>query len=178
MRKFLLFTGVMAFTLMVVVGGHVAYADQPSLTEAHSARIRANCVAAQSTMTRLHTSDTLLRVNQGRLYEQISTKLMARLNSRIAFNRMKGDMLLATTAAYEREMDKFRTAFQQYESAIMKAIKIDCIERPVDFYYFVGDARTKRQQLHATTVEIAKLAEEYRGDFEEFASSADAEDKQ
>lgn len=141
------------------------------MIEEHIARIRSNCVEAQSTLNRLHTSDALLRVNRGQLYELISTKLMAPFNSRVALNRLDGTELTAAAVNYERELIAFRANYKLYEESMSRALKINCVNQPVAFYDNVGDARSKRKAVHASTVKLNDLIEKYRDQFEALAKT-------
>lgn len=156
----------------VLMGGAVvpqaAYA-QTSLPEEQIERISRNCVTVQTMLSRLHASDALLRVNRGRLYENISTKLMAPLNSRIALSRLEGLKLTATTLEYDRQIDVFRASYIAYEEAMSHTLKINCAEKPVEFYESIVSTREKRQRLHADTETLTTLIEAYKAEFEAFA---------
>lgn len=144
--------------------------DQP-MTEAHIARIRANCVEAQSTLTQLHATDALLRVNRGQLYESISTKLMAPFNSRVALNQLDGANLVSIAATYERQLTEFRTNYQQYEEVMSELLKINCVNQPVAFYDSVADARSKRQKVHDSTLQLQQSVQDYKTEFDTFAAN-------
>src|SRR6266496_4501196 len=139
-----------------------AHAEAAPMTEAHIEQIRANCVDAQSILTQLHASDALLRVNRGQLYESISTKLMAPFNSRVALNKYDGSKLVEQSVAYDRQLDEFRSNYKDYDEAISKALKINCINEPVAFYDSVADARTKRQIVHQSTVVLQTTIQNYK----------------
>src|SRR5689334_18968108 len=111
------------------------------MTDEHIARIRMNCQDAQSSLSQLHASDALLRVNRGQLYESISTKLMAPLNSRIALHRLDGVKLVATTTRYESQLATFRAKYQEYEEAMSDVLRVNCVNQPVAFYDKVADTR-------------------------------------
>lgn len=149
---------------------NIAHA-QAAMTEAHVARIRANCVEAQSSLSQLHQSDALLRVNRGQLYESMSTKLMAPFNGRIALNRLDSANLVSTTADYERQLMQFRENYKSYEEAMSKLLKINCTDQPVAFYDGVGDARSKRQKVHDSTVVLHRTIKNYKTEFEAFAKT-------
>lgn len=144
-------------------------AESTPMTEAHIARIRANCVEAQATLRQLHASDALLRVNRGQLYESISTKLMASLNSRISLNRLDGASLVAIAATYEGQLTYFRQSYQQYEEAMSRILKINCTNQPVVFYDGVTDVRAKRKKVHESTTVLHGTITEYKNEFEVFA---------
>lgn len=143
---------------------------QVALPEVQLNNIRQNCIAAQTTLNQLHSSDALLRVNQGSMYLDISTKLMARLNSRIALDRLGGVNLAAITVDYERRLDAFRSSYKEYEESMSsRTLKVDCVERPVEFYENVAASREKRKRLHEDTRALTALLHAYKAEFENFA---------
>lgn len=170
MKRFIILISVLAVTTVAGFAlQKVANAEDAPMTEAHIARIKDNCVDAQSTLSQLHASDALLRVNRGQLYESISTKLMAPLNSRISLNRLDGVSLVAIAATYEGQLTYFRQSYQQYEEAMSQALKINCINQPVAFYDTVADARAKRKKVHESTVALHGTIGSYKTEFEVFA---------
>lgn len=170
MKRFLVFVVIFSAAVVGVVGWRTSVrAEIAPMTEAHIARIRASCVEAQSTLTQLHASDALLRVNRGQQYESISTKLMAPLNSRIALNRLDGVTLVSVAAKYEGQLADFRSRYQQYEEAMSRTLKINCTNQPVAFYDSVSDARTKREKVHAATTVLHQTVRDYKNEFETFA---------
>lgn len=160
----LVFVGVLVATAFVAQSAQA----QTTLSDAHIARIRQNCVTAQTALTQLHASDALLRVNRGRLYELISTKLMAPLNGRIALERLGGLKLAAITVEYDRQRNVFGTSYREYEESMSRVLKINCVEKPVEFYEGVRSTRQKRQRLHDDTETLTTLLKEYKSEFENF----------
>lgn len=145
------------------------------MTEAHIARIRANCVDAQSTLSQLHASDALLRVNRGRLYESISTQLMVPFNSRVSINQLDGAKLVAISTTYEAQLASFRANYKLYEEAMSQALRINCTNEPVAFYDQVNSAHTKRQKVHDNTLSLHKTIGEYKAAFETFAAQIEGD---
>jgi hypothetical protein len=174
MKRVIIFISIVATAMVagIIWQGSVK-ADNAPMTEAHIARIRANCVDAQSTLSQLHASDALLRVNRGQLYESISTKLMAPLNSRISLNRLDGVSLVAIAATYEGQLTYFRQTYQQYEEAMSDTLKINCTNQPVAFYDSVADTRAKRKKVHESTVALHDTIRNYKDEFEAFAKQFD-----
>lgn len=173
MKKILL-TSVagVAFAVVITLGVlSVAQADSSTMDDAHAGRIRANCVNAQSTLNRVHENDALMRVNRGQLYELISTKLMATLNSRIALNQLDGTKLSQIAMAYNQSLDTFRTNYQVYEEQLSATLKIDCTKQPVAFYDAVADARTKRSAVHASVTDLNNEITSYSAAFDEFSAA-------
>lgn len=139
--------------------------QQTTMTDEHIQRIVANCSQATRTLTQLHASDTLLRVNRGQLYELVSTRLMARLNSRLSLNRLDGSKLVSVAAAYDKALTNFRSRYDTYEDQLSVAIAIDCTKRPVAFYDAVTKARELRALVHVATTDLTKYTNEYGQEF-------------
>lgn len=176
MNRILVIYAIVAAT---VVGGLVYSAtaqaeDTLPMTDEHIARIRANCVDAQKTLFQIHASDAGLRVNRGQIYESVSTKLMAPFNIRLVLNRIDAANLVTTASEYERQLQGFRTQYQQYDIAMTAAIRMDCVNQPVAFYDNVADARRKRQLTHETTVELQKIIEKYGSEVDTLAKNFEA----
>jgi hypothetical protein len=177
MKRPLIFSIVAVAAIFGVLCWHsIAYAQSDALmTEEHIARIRSNCIEAQSTLNQLHSSDALLRVNRGQLYESISTKLMTPFNSRATLNRLDVTKLSALAASYERELVAFRTNYKSYEETLSQALKINCINQPVAFYDTVNDAREKRTLVHANTTTLKTIIQKYKEEFEILAKTVPKE---
>lgn len=156
-----LISGVIIFSL--VVGGSVAYADDTAatLTDNDLTVIRRNCVSVQSTLSRIHESDALARVNLGQQYETIATKLMAPFNSRVALNRLDGVALTQTTVAFNAQLDEFRTLYQQYEQTLLKVMQLKCRDQPVTFYDTLNLARSQRTAVREAITQMSTLVNQY-----------------
>lgn len=144
--------------------------DATPLSEAHVSRIVSHCTSAKASLQQLHRSDASLRVNRGQLYESISTKLMARLNSRIALNRLDSGTLVEATVRYEKGLSNFRDTYQAYEEQLTELLRINCKKQPEQFYYKVLDVREHRKAVAWTIAELNQYTIEYYKTFERFAS--------
>lgn len=171
MKRFLICCLVVVMLAGVFIRERVVNAETAPMTEAHIARIKNNCSEAQTSLSQLHASDALLRVNRGQLYESISVKLMAPFNSRVALNRLDGAELVSIATDYERQLADFRTKYQQYEEAMSQTLRINCTNEPVAFYDSVTSTREKRQKVHDATVALHKTIAEYKDQFELFAKN-------
>lgn len=165
----------LAFGTMALISFFVsssAHADDTNIpmTEAHITRIRNNCVQAQSSLTQLHATDALLRVNRGQIYESISTKLMEPFNGRAAVNSLDVTQLISVATLYDQQLTTFRDDYQQYEQTMSKTLKIDCKNQPVEFYDSVTDTRNKRVTVHNDTVNLQTTIQSYKTAFESFTA--------
>ncbi len=145
--------------------------DMLPLSEEHKQRIVANCTSSKASLRQLHRSDASLRVNSGQQYEFIGTKLMARLNGRIALNRLDGGQLVDITARYDRALASFRTTYRTYEEQLAATLRINCENQPEAFYYSVMDARSKRASVYADVSTLNQLVQEYYQSFGQFAAN-------
>lgn len=171
MKRFFIFAMIASLGLLnlaVWTSPAMAVEDSDTMTAAHIERIRSNCVDAQTTLSQLHASDGLLRVNRGQLYESISSKLMAPLNSRITLNRLDGVELVSVATEYGRQLAEFRNNYQSYEEAMTDTLRINCTSQPVSFYDSVADTRDKRKLTHESTLKLHQTIKDYRAAFEDF----------
>lgn len=165
---------ILGFLLTVAVCG--VWLNQPvqavevTLSDAHAEKIRTNCVDVRANLNRLHASDGLMRVNRGQLYEAISTKLMAPLNSRLVLNRVEPGKLLTLAGSFDQQLKEFRSTYQQYEVAMSRLLVIDCAKDPSSFYTSLLDARNKRQQTHEANETIQNTITEFGREFDTFTT--------
>lgn len=157
-----------ASLLAFFVFSQVSRAQSPIMSEAHIERIRSNCTETKATLSQLHASDGLLRVNRGQVYESISTKLMATFNSRASLNRLDATQLVTVASSYERELAAFRVDYKSYEQQMSDILKIDCTKQPVAFYDAIAQARDKRLKVRQHVVALTKQINEYKAAFDSF----------
>lgn len=162
-------TGLLGLCVLTGVTSVQAQTQQ-SLSEAHRQRIIASCTSAQASLSQLHRSDASIRFSQGRLYEFVSSKLMAHMNSRLALNKLDSAQLVDIVVKYEKSVDAFREAYRQYEVQLSTVLKIDCTTRPDEFYYGVLDAQTKRLTVNTIVRQLISYAEQYQKQFDQFAA--------
>lgn len=174
MNRWLLLGCLVTALLLSGVASSRLVAEQPPLPDDQLARIRVNCSSAKASLNRIHASDALMRVNQGQIYELLSTQLMARFNSRVSLNRLDSTELVGVTADYAKELNTFRQAYQVYEQQLSAALEIDCTTRPQDFYYAVADARAKRATISGEVHKLNGYLSQYRENVDSFSRSYQA----
>lgn len=171
MIRQLLTVALLAGTCALFVSAYASAQQSIPMTNEHLDRIRENCSAANRTLSRLHASDALLRVNRGQLYDLISTKLMARMNSRLAINRLDASRLVSSTASFDRTLSEFRSRYQQYEERLSATLRIDCRKQPLEFYNSVTRTRELRQSVHESVQKLGQFLDEYRNEFDAFRTN-------
>jgi hypothetical protein len=139
----------------------IIHAQTPAITDDQISRIRSSCVSTKNTLSQLHATDALLRVNRGQIYESMSTKLMNRFNDRLSNNRYDTSKFDAITTSYNNVLDTFRLDYQAYEEQLSTALGIDCAKEPVSFYDAIVSARVKRTQVHTDVLQLHQYISQY-----------------
>lgn len=139
----------------------IALAQPDSLDDKQLEQIRANCLSVNDTLNRLRTSDALLRVNRGQVYESIQTKLMDRFNVRLINNKIDNKDLVAIREQYNINLNQFRANYISYEEQLVKAMSIDCQSQPQRYYQTVLLVRGKRQLVHQEIVKLNQQIDQY-----------------
>lgn len=171
MTRRLLLPMVLALTTAVLVAAHVSAHSPTPISDEHVQRIKNNCQAANRTLRQLHASDALLRVNRGQLYDLISTKLMARMNSRLALNKLDASSLVTVTADFDQALGDFRVKYKAYDEQMSATLRIDRRQKPVEYYYSVNRARELRIRVHAAIQNLDRYMGKYEQEFEVFRTN-------
>lgn len=146
--------------------GTPAQADD--LTPDQVERIKTNCVSIKNSLSQLHASDALLRVNRGQTYESMATKLMDTFNDRLASNNLDNKAMVTVTANYRSALDTFRSHYISYEQKLAETIRTDCKEHPNTFHSLLLEARALRKNVHEDVLKLYEFIDDYRssvGDF-------------
>ncbi|MEI6228423.1 MAG: hypothetical protein WCP11_00120 [Candidatus Saccharibacteria bacterium] len=162
---------VLCISLAVISSSIVALGVAAQATPGQISQIRNECVSLRNTLSQLHVSDALLRVNMGQRYELISTKLMDRFNGRLASNNFKLDDLQSSSANYKSTLDLFREDYKIYEENMVLIVKIDCKSQPSEFYDALLAARSSRAQVYEDIVKLGQQIDEYNNALTKFESN-------
>ncbi len=163
-RSLRLLSPVLFFAGIVFAFGAVsAQAQQaPPLTAEQQQKIMSNCVSIKASLTQLHASDALLRVNRGQLYESMASKLMERFNDRLGGNSLDNRAMTTVTTNYRTQLTAFRIDYIAYEQKLSSAINIDCATKPQEFHNTLQEARTLRSTVHKDVKNLNQHIDDYR----------------
>jgi len=147
----------------VIVGSSVVVKALDGQTESANGidAIKANCQDIRGNLSRLHHSDAILRVNTGQAYNDLSSRLMARMNGRLAVNKIDASDLVSLTSRFEKGRSLFSSRYNEYESALAALLKIDCKNQPTDFYAQLNIVRDARLKLSSSVRELNDIIAEY-----------------
>lgn len=166
-RTFLI--GIVGLAVLLVAPIVAKAENGEPLTDTQVAQIRGRCTSIQATLNRIHANDALLRVNQGQLYDKLSTKLMAPLNGRLALNRLNGTDLVRATSNYEVHLASFRSTYQNYEQSLSAVLRSDCENQPTTFYNLLETARANRVKVKKSVNDLERDITSYSKALKEFA---------
>lgn len=167
MRKKMMIIAVMMACLAgsVVASFQSAHAeDIPAPTDSQLSDLTQNCSTIKSSLQQLSYSDTLARVNQGQLYEEMISNLMVRMNARIVTNRYALGDLQTTTEKFSDRLTTFRAQYQAYGAALQQVLTNDCSDA-TKFYTQLVTAQRDRAALGHTVGEMNALLAQYREQF-------------
>lgn len=142
--------------------------EQTSQSSSHLTKTTSDCTGAVSSLSQLHRSDGLLRVNRGQAYEHVATDLMAHLNSRLVLNRVDATNFIKISSSFEEEVEKFRTSYQQYERTLSSILRMDCANHPQEFYKEVNKARNERANVYQHVKKSNSLMDQYYHEFKDY----------
>lgn len=145
----------------LVIWPHIATAQTtPNSPPLHL--VRSQCQSIRSILQRIQHNDALLRVNAGQAYNTISTNLIAKLNSRLALAQIDSSRMVVIARDYEEARKAFAQQYNEYESNLATLVKMDCTDKPSEFYAQLIKTRDARQQVSESVVTMSKLATDYR----------------
>ncbi len=124
-------------------------------------QVKTTCLATQNTLRQLRTSDALLRVNRGQLYELMSSKLMTPFNTRLQNNHFDARAFTDSADRYMAALNGFRSDYQAYDQQMAAALNLSCTKNPDKFYDAVVSARTKRVTVHEDILKMNDLIDSY-----------------
>lgn len=162
MSKKLLVIGLIISAMLSGTGLLVIAAQAVPMTDQQVELIRNNCTSTKNTLNQLHSSDALLRVNVGQIYESMLTKLMERFNSRVTNSSLSNAGLATVSTSYGLLLDTFRADYMTYEKQLTSAINIDCSQQPAAFYDAVALARVEREQMHVDVINLDQSLGQYQ----------------
>ncbi len=142
------------------------------LTQAQITEIEQRCTESLIDLRQLHTSDRIARVNLVHELQDIGTRLMAPLNSRIALAGLDGVSLAQTTVDYNQALNRFTDAYGLYDESVEATLEIDCSSNPVTYYSNVQNARRLRADTQTEFTELQALIRQYDKQFNTFRDGA------
>ena len=121
-----------------------------------------NCSSVRVAIKNIHTNDALTRVNVGQRYNSISTKLMARLNGRLAINKLDSSKLVNITNEFESTRLKFNSNYNDYDTAMTDLQRANCSNNVADYYQKLTVAREARNKLSEDVKILDELLVRYK----------------
>lgn len=131
--------------------------------------VELTCGTVKTKLSKIHENDGLTRVNAGQIFDSVANRLMARLNSKIAEQRLNGGELFALASEFEQHLVRFREAYRVYEISMTELLKTDCDAYPQNFYYLLDAVRLERQAVQDEVTALYSVAKQYKEEVGRFA---------
>lgn len=126
--------------------------------------IRANCQSVQSILNQIEKTDAALRINRGRVYNEILDLFYA-MNARLAANKVSAPKLVSITSDFDQILTQFRDNYNEYDDALNDLIKSKCQDAPGEFYGNLDYVRTLRSGLNDNIQQLDQLLNDYQNEF-------------
>lgn len=126
--------------------------------------IRANCQSVQSILNQIEKTDAALRINRGRVYNEILDLFYA-MNARLAANKVSAPKLVSITSDFDQILTQFRDNYNEYDDALNDLIKSKCQDAPGEFYGNLDHVRTLRSGLNDKIQQLDQLLNDYQNEF-------------
>ncbi|MDR1032781.1 MAG: hypothetical protein LBL84_02070 [Candidatus Nomurabacteria bacterium] len=152
------------FTTVACVWVVRVSADDGAMPEARRASIVQNCDSIKLRLKQLQTSDASTRVTLGQNYENLLTKLMDAMNSRLAANRLDSGDLPTIAAEFDRNLGYFRKNYISYDQKVDDLRKVNCAKNPESFYKQLETVRNLRGALRLNYTRLGELTNNYKAE--------------
>lgn len=164
MRRVKILTVALVTALSVLVFATFAPTDARAddLSPEQIEKVKTNCVSIKSSLSQLHVSDALLRVNRGQIYESMGTNLMDTFNARLGNARLDSKAMVSVTEQYRDALSEFRLDYIAYEQKLSAVIKIDCVEKSQTFHNQIAEARELRRAVYEDVQKLNRFMDDYR----------------
>ncbi len=146
----------------VLVASAVNTASATDISDEKKGQISTNCSSIQFQLKNLQRDDSRNRVHLGAQYESIATNLMMNLNVRLAKNNLANGDLAAQQTTFISERNRFKDDFIGYQQELESLIKINCQERPQDFYNQLEVVRAKRADVQSSMNRLEEILAKHR----------------
>lgn len=151
-------------TLAILFSSRVSAETDQSLFPASLVQA---CPSVKTRLKQVYLNDDLTRVNYGQTYESLLKNVITPTNARLVANRFDASELVSLAAEIEAKLELFRLEYQNYKTARIELIALDCQTKPADFYQQLQAVRSNRAKLKTLSDEMAQMAAIYRSKFEE-----------
>lgn len=123
--------------------------------------IKSRCSSSQFALQQIEKRDAVSRINRGRAYDQVLRQVSA-FNSRFAYNKISSPDLIQITSDLQSAVDTFRADFDKYDTDLSDAMKVDCKQKPADYYAMILKARDDRSAVGDQVATVTTLIAQYR----------------
>jgi hypothetical protein len=141
----------------------VAHAEdsQDMISDQKATNISTSCAQLKVRLSTIQSTDTVLRINRGRLYDSQVSDQMAAFNSRVVNNKVNAPLLISSAADFQAGFKALQESFKTYTDDLTTAKGLDCSNNPREFYGWINKARIDRASVNAATTNLDQLLDKY-----------------
>lgn len=170
MKRWIISVAGLAVVMVAVFMPSLFVSATPSRDVIHT-----NCPAAQVVLNGLEKSDAALRINRGRVYNDVANLFYA-MNSRLSTNKMSSPKLAEITTNFAKSLEKFRNGYNEYDDDLNDLIHMDCRKQPLEFYSKLETFRDKRKKFNDNVQYLDQLILDYKSEFNKLMNSGGGHD--
>jgi hypothetical protein len=154
---------ILASLFVVSLGASAAVNAQSDsdMTNDKLELVKTRCSSSQFALQQIEKRDAVSRINRGRAYDQMLRQVSS-FNSRFTYNKISAPDLVQLTSDLQTAVDTFRANYDKYDTDISDALKIDCKQKPADYYNVILKARDDRAAVGDEVNKIIDLMTQYR----------------
>jgi hypothetical protein len=161
MKKFTL-----VIALMLSLTG--TFATPQALAMPDASIITANCRAAQSVISQIEKANAVSRINRGWAYDNTLSLLFA-MNTRLSNDQIAAPRLVELTSDFKAQSATFRSSHDRYATELARAVNVDCVQKPIDFYARLITARGHRQTVADEIKKLDRIIDDYKNELNKIA---------
>ncbi len=153
---------VLASAFIVAFGSGAVVRAETDVSSDMLDMIRSRCSNSQFALQEIQKRDAVSRINRGRDYDQMLRQISA-FNSRFTYNKINTPDLIDLTTQLQGAVDTFRSNYDHYDTDLSDALRVDCKQKPADYYAVIVKARDDRNAVGDQVTKIVDLMNQYRG---------------
>lgn len=124
--------------------------------------ISGECDTIHQILQALQKTDSKTRVKLGYTYENILSKYMIPLSSRLAKNSISNSEFVDIQSAFKDAKQNFSNDFIVYQKNLENLVIFNCTENPKEFYSKLQTLRSDREKVRQDTLVLSNLIKKHQ----------------
>lgn len=163
-------------TIVVLALGEAPLVHAQELTTAQTQQIKQSCHDAQVNLRGVQQRDTVLRINRGRLYDQV-LKQTGAFVARLGVNKITAPDINKDDSNLRSNVQYFKDDYDHYANDLDIAIAINCADKPQTFYDALQKAIHGRKAVATDVANIKQNMADYTSNIGKLDTTQFPQDK-